>query len=149
MNHLRDHISVARSVDEAKTRLEAYLASLRGKDGVARMRLRVPIIADGYQLSVDREVCVEAARARDDANLNDLIRISWQPEGSVVFPIFEGTLVVWGEDDPKTSFIELDGGYKPPLGTAGQAFDAVIGHRIAEKTARQLLDDLKAAVERP
>ena len=149
MNHLRDHVSVARSVDEAKTRLDAFLTSLRGKDGVARMRLRVPIIADGYQLSIDREVCVAAERARDEANLNDLIHITWHPEGSVVFPIFKGTLVVWGEDDPKVSFIELDGGYKPPFGAAGQAFDAVIGHRIAEQTARQLLNDLKAAVERP
>jgi hypothetical protein len=148
MTDLRDHVSVARSVDEAQTRLDAYLASLRGKDGVARMRLRVPIVADGYQLSIDREVRVEAERARDNDNLNDLIRISWRPEGSVVFPVFEGTLVVWSEDDPQTSFIELDGGYKPPFGAAGQVFDSAIGHRIAEQTARQLLNDLKAAVER-
>ncbi len=148
MTQLRDHVAVARSVDDAQSRLDAYLASLRGQDGIARMRLRVPLASDGVQLSLDREVCVEAARARDD-NLNDLIRISWKPEGSVVFPIFEGTLVVWGEDDPKASFIEIDGRYTPPFGAAGQMFDAVIGHRIAQQTARELLNDLKAAVERP
>ena len=149
MNHLRDQVAVARSVDDAQSRLESYFASLRGRDGVARMRLRVPLIADGVALSLDRDVYVEAKRARDDDNLNDLIRISWKPEGSVVFPAFEGTLVVWSENDPRTSFIELDGGYKAPFGASGQAFDAVIGHRMAQQTARQLLNDLKMALERP
>jgi len=148
MNRLRDHIAVDCSVQDAQSRIDAYLASLRGKDGVAHLRLRVPVVADGFALSLDREVRVEARRTRDEENLNDLIRISWQPEGKAVFPAFEGTLVVWGEDNPEQSFIELDGGYAPPFGTTGQAFDSVIGQRIAHQTARQFLSDLKAALER-
>lgn len=148
MTRLRDHVPVARSVEDVQGRLLSYLGSLRGKDGAARIRLRVPIVADGFQLSIDREVWVDAERTRDDDNLNDVIRISWKPEGTIVFPTFEGTLVVWSEDDPETSVLELDGGYKPPFGAGGQAFDAVIGHRIAQRTARELLNDLKNAVER-
>jgi hypothetical protein len=148
MTRLREHVPIARSAGDTRSRLEAYLSALRGKDGVARMRLRVPLVTDGMQLSLDREVCVEAERTRDD-NRNDLLRISWKPEGTVVFPVFAGRLVVWSEDDPKIAFIELDGSYEPPFGAAGQAFDAVIGHRIAQQTARQLLNDLKTALEQP
>lgn len=62
-------------------------------------------------------------------------------------PKFEGTLVVWGEGERNRSYIELDGAYRPPLGTAGQILDEAIGHRIAESTAREFLKDLKRAVE--
>jgi hypothetical protein len=111
------------------------------------MRLRVPVKGTSQGVFLDREVRIEAWRDRDDQNLNDLIRIRWTSEGSVVFPKFAGTLVVWGEGDADLSFIELDGDYKPPLGLAGELFDETIGHRIAQSTARELLKDLKRGIE--
>jgi hypothetical protein len=110
------------------------------------LRLRVPIDAP-LGVSIDREVRVEARRARDDENLNDLIRISWSPEGMTVLPSFSGTRVVWGEAGEKLSYIELDGTYTPPFGEAGQVFDETIGRRVAEKTAREFLKDLKRVIE--
>jgi len=148
MNRLREKIVVGCSVQQTEARLASYFARLRGNNGIARLRLRVPVVADGFALSIDREVIVEAHQARDDDNLNVITHLSWTPEGSVVFPLFEGTLTVFGESELSTSFIELAGHYKPPFGSAGEAFDAVIGHRIAETTARELLGDLKQAVER-
>jgi hypothetical protein len=147
MAHLHDQTSVECPVAETQSRLEAYFASLRAADGVVRLRLRVPMSCSPTSpgLSLDREVRVEARRARDESNLNDVIRIAWTPEGSVVFPKFEGTLVVLGGEDPNLSYIELDGTYVPPLGTAGEVFDAAIGHQIAQSTARQFLKDLKRA----
>jgi hypothetical protein len=147
MTHLRDQTSVRGTVTETETRLESYFASRRGLDGIARMRLRVPVNGASERLSIDREVRIEAWRDRDDQNLNDLIRIRWTPEGSVVFPKFVGTLLVWGESDPNISYIELDGDYKPPLGIAGELFDETIGHRIAQSTARELLRDLERGIE--
>jgi len=102
---------------------------------------------NSFGLAIDREVRVEAWRARDDQNLNDIIRINWAPEGSVALPKFQGTLVAWGDGAPRSSYIELDGLYDPPLGVAGQVFDAAIGHKIAESTAREFLEDLKRAIE--
>jgi hypothetical protein len=149
MTHLRDRTSVECPAAETQSRLEVYFASLRAADGVARLRLRVPMISSANVLGVSlvRDVRVEAQRARDELNLNDLIRIRWGPEGRAVVPCFDGTLVVWAEDDADRSYIELDGTYEPPLGTAGAIFDEMIGHRIAQSTAREFLKDLKCAIE--
>jgi hypothetical protein len=147
MTHLRDQTSVRGTVTQAEARLESYFASRRGLDGIARLRLRVPVSGTSPGLFIAREVRIEAWRDRDDQMLNDLIRIRWAPEGSVVFPKFAGTLVVRGESDPDLSFIELDGDYKPPLGSAGELFDETIGHRIAQLTARELLKDVTCGIE--
>jgi len=49
--------------------------------------------------------------------------------------------------DPSVSHIELDGSYIPPFGAARQLFDAAIGRRIAQPTAREFLKDVKAVIE--
>ena len=147
MPRLRDTTPVSGSVERTQAELERFLLSLRGGNGVARLRLRVPMDGIFFGISLDRDVRIEAHRTRDAENLNDVIRIAWTPEGTMVFPSFEGTLIVWSEGDPNLSYIELDGSYKPPLGTAGQVFDATIGQSIAHATAREFLKDLKAAIE--
>ena len=145
MTRLSDSISVNCPAEQAMLRLDTFFATLRKGNGVARLRLRVPTDGVMHEIAIDREVCVEARRTRGEASLNDLMLIRWVPEGTGVFPTFEGTLIVRSEND--ASSIELDGSYTPPFGPAGQAFDAAIGHRIAQSTARELLKDLKAAVE--
>jgi hypothetical protein len=149
MPRLHDRTSVERPVGQAQERLEKFLASLRGKDGICRLRLRVPMNANPYGLSLDRAVHIEATRPRDEQTLDGVIQITWSPEGNTIFPRFEGTLAVYGEGaDPGVSYIELDGSYVPPFGPAGQLFDAAIGRRIAQATAREFLKDVKAAIER-
>jgi hypothetical protein len=149
MSRLHDKTSVDFSIAEAQTRLEAFLTSLRGQDGVARMRLRVPItgMADSFGLALDREVRIEARRRRDEPRQADVTEIVWQPEGTTVLPRFEGTLFVTHDGSPNRSDIELDGEYTPPFGAAGQVFDAAIGQQIARTTAREFLLDLKRAIE--
>lgn len=114
------------------------------------MRLRVPLVrsSHGPGFSLSREVRIMAKRVRDEASGNDLICITWEPEGRTVLPSFEGTLVISGEKNLPRSHIELDGDYVPPLDGAGAVFDEVIGHRIAESTAREFLADLKRVIER-
>jgi hypothetical protein len=150
MTRLRDTICIDRPAEETAVGLERFFESLTGSDGIAHLRLRVPVggATRNYGIYLDRDVLVEARRARDEQNLNDVIRIDWSPEGAAVFPRFSGTLLVCGREGPGRSYIELDGSYAPPLGSAGQIFDAAIGHRIAKATARELLADVKAAIER-
>ncbi|HUA09232.1 MAG TPA: hypothetical protein VMA98_08165 [Candidatus Acidoferrales bacterium] len=145
MKELRETTALACPVEEAEAGLLAFFAARQDTDGITRMRLRVPM--DGT-MALEREVRVEARETRDDENLNELIRIAWEPQGAVIFPRFEGTLTVWGEDDPGGSFVELRGHYTPPLGAAGQVFDDAIGFRIAKTTANEFLRDVKREIER-
>lgn len=147
MTRLRESTFVETAAQQSLARLDQFFASLRGKDGVARIRLRVPTHGPTRQVSIDREVRVEARRTRGEASLADLMLITWMPEGTAVFPSFEGTLIVRASREGDACSIELDGSYSPPFGAAGQVFDAAIGHRIAQATARELLKDLKRAIE--
>ena len=151
MSRLHDKTSVDFPIAEAQSRLEVFLTSLRGPDGVARMRLRVPItgMPDSFGLALEREVRIEARRRRDELRQADIVEIVWQPEGATVLPRFEGTLFVTHDGSPKRADIELAGEYTPPFGAAGQVFDAAIGQQIARTTAREFLLDLKRAIERP
>ena len=148
MPRLCDRTLVERSVEQTQEGLERFFALLRSGNGVARFRLRVPTdgAPHGYGISFDREVRIEARR-RGAGVADDAIEISWFPEGTLVFPIFEGTLVVRSASDRNVSRIELEGSYTPPFDVAGMLFDAAIGHRIAQATAREFLKDLKNAIE--
>lgn len=150
MTHLRSRTSVECGVCEAEVRLYEFFEAQRRANGTAKMRLRVPIAppASGLRISLSREVQITARRTRDDENLDDLIHITWQPEGRSVLPTFEGTLIVRSEEDAGRSYIELDGYYTPPFDGTGALFDEVIGHRIAQSTAREFLADLKRTIEK-
>lgn len=144
MKELRERIAVGCPVEDVEAGLIGFFEAREDANGTTRMRLRVPM---DDMVALEREVRFEAHQTRDEQNLNNLIRIAWQPEGSVMFPRFEGTLVVWGEEDPAQSFIELAGHYTPPLGAAGQIFDEIIGFKIAQTTAQQFLTEIKREIE--
>jgi len=77
-----------------------------------------------------------------------IIDVSWKPANGGPFPEFHGTLSI-AQDAIDWSRIDLDGAYRPPFGLAGAAFDAVLGHRIAEATANHLLAKLKEMLTHP
>ena len=147
-------LSASASIDcppaATQLRLAEYFASLCKADGVARMRLRVPMTnaSGALALALSREVRIEVQPVPKEQDLDDRIFIAWEPEGRTVLPRFEGTLVVRA-DECNGSWIELDGSYRPPFDGVGQIFDNAIGHRIAESTAREFLKDLKRAIEQP
>ncbi|MGB8908445.1 MAG: hypothetical protein WCC84_06820 [Candidatus Cybelea sp.] len=149
MPPLREITPVERSVKQAHAALEQFFHSLEASDGVARLRLRVPMRAPTKQfgLSIDREVRIEARPVRNPGYDAEVMEISWVPEGNAIFPRFDGKLFLTGFGNAATSYVELDGYYTPPFGAAGQIFDATIGQRIAQATAREFLADLKAAIE--
>ncbi len=145
MPRLSDRTAIDCSVEQASKGIDCFLDSLKGRDGVARLRLRVP--ADGPMLgiAIDREVRIEV---RPPSEVGGAMAMGWKPEGTVALPTFEGTLVAQSDGDPNVTYLDLDGSYTPPFGAAGQLFDAAIGKRIAQATAREFLKDLKAAIEK-
>lgn len=150
MTRLRDETLVECSIAETRVRLDAFLASLQARDGIRRLRLRVPISpAASRGFAIDREVRVEVRPKHDDALDADVVEIAWKPEGTTIFPPFEGTLAVVHDHTADRAILKIDGTYTPPFGAAGQAFDATIGRQIAVATAREFLRDLKRAIEGP
>lgn len=74
--------------------------------------------------------------------------VEWAPTGDGPLPKFSGTLSIESDEDYDAFFAALEGQYEPPLGIAGRAFDALVGHRIAEATADQLLHRIRDYVEK-
>lgn len=100
-------------------------------------------------LQLSREVSVTFV-ARPNRSLigrrHDRLELRWTPQPRGPYPSFEGTLTVLPVG-AETELV-LEGGYTPPLGHFGAAFDAWLGERIARATARALLQQLKTVLER-
>jgi hypothetical protein len=73
--------------------------------------------------------------------------VTWAPEVAGPYPTFTGDLAIESGDDYQSFYLVLTGSYEPPLGALGAAFDAVVGHRIAESTARNLLATIADSIE--
>jgi hypothetical protein len=71
-----------------------------------------------------------------------LFDLTWKPENEALFPRFKGTLSA-ADEGGGFCRLDLDGSYSPPLWPLGAAFDAALGHRIAEATVRDLLQRFK------
>jgi hypothetical protein len=74
-------------------------------------------------------------------------KVHWAAESGGPFPVFDGELSVGSDEDYNAFWLVLNGVYAPPGGIAGQLFDAVIGRRIADGTARGLLEEMRVAIE--
>ena len=150
MRELREQVTLKCPVEDAESRVLAFFAGRRAADGTLRMRLRVPAGSESrFNYSISRLVRVEAKLGKDEDDLNEVIKVSWRPEGTAMLPQFEGKLTVWGDDDLSKTVLELDGRYLPPFGIAGQVFDEAIGQQIAHATAAEFLSDIKRWVDAP
>lgn len=103
-----------------------------------RLELRAHLIAD---IELSKAVLISYTPL-DDAP--DAWLVTWEPESGGVFPSFEGRLSARYHAADEKTILDLDGEYEPPLGTAGAAFDKVLGHRLANDTAHEFLMDLAA-----
>lgn len=116
---------------------------------------RYNAIADGKQTvsfalhaaGMQKNVIATFKHASDDMHFDEPWQVEWKPSGGGPYPSFSGRLTVRADYDYKSSLLELEGSYQPPLGAAGAAFDLVAGHRIASQTARYLLAEIAAELE--
>jgi len=77
---------------------------------------------------------------------HDAMMIEWHA-GTRLFPNFHGTLRLRIATIESTR-LTFEGAYRPPLGTFGLVFDALLGRRIARATMRELLERIAAGLER-
>jgi hypothetical protein len=132
MSTIRDFTTVACAFDEVPDRLQAHFVG-----GAAVLPLRVKF--GDLRIERDVEFHLKSKPAYPGYKLLD---VSWAPKDGGPYPTFAGTLSV-AEDAAGWSRLEIDGTYSPPFGIAGAAFDAAVGHRIAQGTITELLAELK------
>lgn len=128
--------------------MDAIVRRLRAKKN--RISLVVPFrkLGIGTNLGVERDVIVAFVPVhglKGARQLHDELEFTWEPEGGGPFPAFTGSLKMH-PDGSRTELV-LSGEYEPPGGKLGEAFDAVIGKRIAEATAQTLLEQLQQDLE--
>jgi len=132
MGTIHEFMTVACDFDHVPDRLFATFA---GGDAVLPLRVHFG------DLTIERDVDFHL-QTKPAYPGYKLLDVSWTPKDGGPYPAFNGTLSV-AQDAVGWSRIEIDGTYRPPFGIAGAAFDAVLGHRIAQDTAAELLAEIK------
>jgi len=120
--------------------LEGYVAEQPARDGGVRIVLRAHGLA--------RPAIVSLTPAQRPQDMAPRYTVHWEAESTDRYPVFDGILSIEGSDDYDEFRLALHGTYRPPLGLAGAAFDAIVGNRIATQTGTELLTAMADDIER-
>lgn len=137
------------AVNQAAGHLSRYFRARGNSDGdIARLHLRADVPLPGRKDAVRLELtAIATLQARHTVGaMLPQYAVTWAPEHNGPYPTFSGELKIESEDYASFDLV-LEGRYEPPLGMVGAAFDAVVGHRIAESTARNLLATIADSIE--
>ncbi len=110
-----------------------------GTGGTCLLTLAFPA-AQGREIA--RAVTATSERLPHSANYTSRYRIGWDAgltAGGIPTPAFTGTLTLRAGEDYGETELKLEGGYDPPGGAVGRAFDELVGRRIAHATLSALL----------
>lgn len=97
--------------------------------------------------NLERDAVVTLVPAHRPQDMTPRFTVHWEAEEEGPYPVFDGILAIEAGDDYDFFRLALEGTYQPPLGLAGRAFDAVVGNRIAEQTASELLAEIAGVME--
>lgn len=136
------------SAEDADRHLMHFFEAHRRANGRIELPLRVPLedFSIPGDISLGHEAVITVSKRRDEQNLNDVYAIEWHPSDATILPAFYGVMFACASANGEPPYLELDGRYEPPLGDAGEAFDATIGHLIAQRTANAFLSDVADGV---
>ncbi|GAC1406603.1 MAG: hypothetical protein NVSMB64_12430 [Candidatus Velthaea sp.] len=135
MSVLSQRVLVPCPVNQADGHLSRYFREHGNRDGdISRLQLR----AGG----VEHSAIATFMKQRTSPDMISSYAVSWAPEGGGPYPMFTGTFKIENADDYNAFYLAIDGSYTPPFAEAGRAFDAMLGHRIANAVAANLLADI-------
>jgi hypothetical protein len=146
MNHINVSVTVAQTPVATMARLQSFFREY-APEAEMTFTLHAPfdIASLNVGLTLHRDVTGRIAPLGDDAHA---YAIAWQPVAPGPFPEFAGTIFITTNDaDANESIVTLDGHYHPPLGVAGDVFDAVLGKHIAQASAADLLERISLYVD--
>jgi hypothetical protein len=146
MNHINVSVTEELAPNETVARLESFFREF-APEAEMTFALRAPfdIAALNVGLTLQRNV---TARFTPLGNDRRAFAVAWQPVAPGPFPAFAGTLFISPVDaNERESILTLDGHYHPPLGVAGDVFDAFVGKHIAQASATDLLERISQYVD--
>ncbi len=141
MNQLSERLLVAAPLASAGRFLGAYMAANRTQHGDGS---HILLQARGLQQPA---ISVLAAEHRP-AGVPPRYDLLWTAEGLGIFPVFKGQLSVMSGEGDHAFWLVISGSYAPPGGIVGTTFDLVAGNRLAAATARNLLEQIRGAIQR-
>jgi hypothetical protein len=116
-------------------------ASERARELLATLRLNVGPMEVGVDVRLQITNIVDEVTATGDPRTR--LDFTWAAaQRAGFFPTMEATLGVYPLSAGETQ-LDLQGQYRPPLGTLGTAIDVALGHRVAEATLLRLLRDVR------
>ncbi len=150
MSELEERIDVACPLPQAAARLKHFFhAHGNAEDDTLKLDLRLDVNVPGLPtpLTLERSVIATIQMNHLPADMTPRYTVHWAPEKPGPFPFFTGELLVEAREDYDSFTLRLCGTYTPPLGVVGKGFDAMLGNRIAQATANDLLHRLKNMIE--
>lgn len=97
--------------------------------------------------ATERTVTVFLERAAGGSRGFERLGVSWGPCEGGPYLTFKGEVEVTADAGHGACRIALCGSYIPPLGIAGQAFEFIVGRRVAIAIAGDLLNKIRTAIE--
>lgn len=150
VSQLEQQVDIACPLAQATSRLRDFFKAHGNADGdTLKLDLRLDVHVPGMEspIIVERPIIATVQAHHLPADMTPRFAVQWAPEKPGPYPLFSGELLVESGDDYNSFILKLTGAYTPPLGIFGKGFDAVVGNRIAQATATDLLHQLKTMIE--
>jgi hypothetical protein len=158
---MSEHLSVYGYVDRPyeavcnllRSRVEEVLQRATNSAGERARSIVARLHVEAAGVDVGVNVRVEVKRRSEDPGVAGLppithLSIAWKAaQGENLFPSMSADLALSPMTFAETR-LEIEGTYRPPLAGVGKAFDAVIGHRIAEAAVHRFLNDVIEEIRR-
>ncbi len=117
-------------------------AARRAEDLVATLHVEVGALHIGADVAIVIKGVTEDISALGDRTTR--VELAWTASrGAGLFPAMEATLSVYPLSAGETQ-LDLHGRYRPPLGPVGNAFDAILGHRVAQASVLRFVQEIAA-----
>jgi hypothetical protein len=142
VNHPYERVRDALVADPASV----FSAATRAAAARARsVAAALHVTVGSLEVSAEIALAVGAIEEEDSngyASKITRIPISWQAaERARLFPLMDAELSVYALTATETQ-LDFLGHYEPPLGVVGGAFNAIVGHRVAEASVHRFVTDV-------
>ncbi len=153
VNHPYEAVRDALCADTLKIFSSATKAATsRARSLASELHIEFAGITVGAEIAISVTSVVEST-AEGSSTPSTCVRLEWGAASMPgLFPMMKAELNVYPLTSTETQ-LDFSGTYEPPLGLVGGAFDAIVGHRIAEGSVHRFVNEvaeyLRTALKSP